>query len=219
MTAARAILLPNKGAAWAEFAGASNLIGWRYRATHEHIRAYLTSWDHLGADVSFEVLYSRERHLFGMFTSGCSCIESTCYAIYALSSHPDVIGLAFGDREQRACSPKVLRDAVASEPRAQPLVVVLTDLLRSNVWHSWVHLRNRMLHRSNLPHIIRGAVGGPAPRAFALELAPTSSTPALKANESEFENLFDSLGTSLSALLGAGYKLASPSLAMEEGDR
>jgi hypothetical protein len=71
----RALLLNPKGDAWSEFAGASNLIGWRFRATHEDLTAYLHSWDQTGSHCGFEELYARERWLFGMFSCGVSCIE------------------------------------------------------------------------------------------------------------------------------------------------
>lgn len=44
MAAARAVLLPNKVEAWKEFAGASNLIGWRFRASSEDMKTYIASW-------------------------------------------------------------------------------------------------------------------------------------------------------------------------------
>jgi hypothetical protein len=44
MAAARSVLLkPLKGSEWKEFAGASNLIGWRFRAASEDWEAYKRS--------------------------------------------------------------------------------------------------------------------------------------------------------------------------------
>ena len=60
MSCARSALLGNKGEAWTEFAGASNLIGWRFRAAFEYMRAYSDSWKANGADVSFDEIFVRD---------------------------------------------------------------------------------------------------------------------------------------------------------------
>jgi hypothetical protein len=209
MAAARAVLLPNKTEAWKEFAGASNLIGWRFRSSFEDMRTYIASWQKYGANVSFEEIYLRERALFGMFSSGVSCVESVCYASYALASHPSVLGLVFGEPEQRRCNPSQLRNALGSHSRAKALVSDLTALTNSNEWNLWVDLRNRMTHRSNLPRIIYAAVGSTPPPAKALQFAATSSTPAFEADESHLEALFLWLSKSLGQLLTGGRHLAS----------
>lgn len=209
MAAARSVLLPNKTEAWKEFAGASNLIGWRFRSSFEDMRAYIASWQKYGADVSFEEIYLRERALFGMFSSGVSCVESVCYASYALASHPSVLGLVFGESEQRRCKPSRLQNALGSHPRGQALVSALTALNNSNEWRLWDDLRNRMIHRSNLPQIIYGAVGSTPLPEKALQFAATSSTPAFEADESHLEALFLWLSKSLSQLLAGGRHLAN----------
>ncbi len=118
MAAARSIVLsPKKSEAWKELGGASNLIGWRFRSCYEDMNKYIDSWKVHGANVSFEEMYLRERALFGMFTAGVSCIESTCYALNALASHPKLLGLPFGEREQRKCNPMELKNVSRSIPR------------------------------------------------------------------------------------------------------
>ena len=208
MRAARAILLPSKAEAWREFAGASNLIGWRFRSSYEDMMSYLESWRTYGADVKFEELYLRQRALFGMFVSGVSCIESTCYAAYALASHPSLLGLPFGDAEQKKCSPAKLRTAILSHSAAPALAAALKSLIDAREWRLWVDLRNRMTHRSNLPRIIRGAVGALPPPAKALQFAATSSTPAFEADEGDLDALFVWLSQSLGELLDGGRLLA-----------
>jgi len=200
--------LPNKIDVWKEFAGASNLIGWRFRSSYENMMSYVESWRTYGADVDFEELYFRERALFGMFVSGVSCIESTCYAAYALASHPNLLGVPFGDAEQKRCNPARLKTAILPHPPAHALAAALTSLIDAQEWSLWVGLRNRMTHRSNLPRNIHGAVGAPAPPARALQFAATSSTPAFEADESHLEVLFLWLSQSLTQLLAGGCRLA-----------
>jgi hypothetical protein len=103
---ARAVLLPDEAELWTEFAGAFNLIAWRFRSAGEHCEAYQQSWTATGAHADFEELYERERSMFGMLTSGVSAVDATCYAVWALSSHASIFGLRFGEYDRRRCGPK-----------------------------------------------------------------------------------------------------------------
>ena len=94
MSAARSVLSPTMTDLWKEFAGASNLIGWRFRSGYEDMTTYVESWLESRADVSFEELYLRERALFGMFTSVVSCIESNLLCVLCLSKPPGCSGVA-----------------------------------------------------------------------------------------------------------------------------
>jgi hypothetical protein len=209
MESTKSILLLNKDDSWKKFSGASNLIGWRFRACYEDMSTYIESWVEHGANVSFEEIYMRERVLFGMFSSGVSCIESACYAVYALASHHLIYSLPFGEKEQRKCNPRSL--SVALEPFNTAKIVVdeLNSIIQSNEWKFWVDLRNRMTHRSNIPRIIRGAVGGSPPPAKVLQFAATSSTPAFEADEDHLVNLFKWLAQSLGNLLAGGGEIAT----------
>jgi hypothetical protein len=209
MESARAVLLDPKGPAWTEFAGASNLIGWRFRSSHEDFSAYLRSWNRYGAQASLEEVYRRERWLFGMFSSGVSCLETACYGIYALASHPSILGLTFGPREQFSGDPKGLREALSTHQQAATAVSTLESMLAAAEWQLWTQFRNRMAHRSNLPRVIKAAIGA-APQAFAIELAATTSSPALVADEVHLESLFDWLAKTLTNLLDLGRSLAHP---------
>ena len=207
MTAARRVLLPGKTDPWKEFGGATNLIAWRFRSCHEYLGAYAESWNKFRADVSFDEIYQRERALFGMFTCGVSCVESACYAFYALASHPSALGIRFGRIERYDSGPKALQTAIISYPRAKALVSALDKLMNADEWTEWTKLRNRMFHRSNLPRVIQGNVGGPAPAAKALQFAATSSTSALDADVSHLYDLFKWLSDSLKCLLTGASKL------------
>ncbi len=210
MTAARAVLLRVKGAAWGEFAGASNLIAWRYRNCYEQLEDYAESWEKHGGNVNFEEIYIRERNLFGTFASGVSCIEATCYACYALASHEDVLGLTFGPAQQRFCSPTSLRNALRSESKASEIVTALSALLDSDQWATWVDFRNRMTHRSNLPRHIRATLGVNArpPEMKPLEFAGTSSTPPTDGDLESFRGLLTFLSNSLKCILDGARQLA-----------
>jgi hypothetical protein len=207
MAAARSIVLtPTKSAAWKELGGASNLIGWRFRGCYEEMHTYINSWNVHGANISFEEMYLREHALFGMCNAGVSCIESTCYALYALASHPTLLGLPFGDREQRDCSPARLKESLSKHAKARALMSTLDVLINAPEWTRWATLRNRMIHRSNLPRISYGAVGTEPPPAKALDFAATSSTSAFEGDVSDLEAMFAWLASALRNLLveGAG---------------
>ena len=207
MAFARKVLLePQKSATWAEFAGASNLIAWRYRASYEDWRFYKDSLaKHSNPD--HEELYRRERSLFGMFASGVSCVESTVYSLAALASHPSLLAIPFGATEQRRCGPAALRGWVAPYATAAPLMATLDHLLSANEWNIWVDLRNRMTHRSNLPRIIVASVGAPPPPSKPINFAATSSTPAVQADPADFDALHQWLASMLASLLTSGTTL------------
>lgn len=209
MTAAKSVLLPIKTDAWKEFAGASNLIGWRFRGAAEYMDEYLESWNKLGSNVGFEELYKRERSLFGMFSSAVSCLESTSYALYALASHPAVLGVSFREAEQRKCNPLRLRNALASHARASLLVSALSAIIDSQELALLIDFRNRMTHRSNIPRVIYGAMGSELPLAKALQFAATSSSPAWEADASHLGSLFFWIASSLGRVLNSGEVLAS----------
>lgn len=209
MAAARSVMLvPTKSEAWTELGGASNLIGWRFRACHEDMRRYIESWREFGNNVSFEEIYLREKALFGMFTAGVSCIESACYALYALVSHPKLLALPFGEKEQLNCSPAELSKRLANFPDAKALTAVLNLLKTSSEWKLWMALRNRMTHRSNLPRFIYGTVGSEPARMNAQYFSATSSTPAFVAGISEHQEMYFWLSNSLRTLLVEGCSLA-----------
>ncbi len=209
MSAAKGVLLQVKNNAWKEFGGASNLIAWRFRGTYEYMNHYLKSWKELGANVGFEELYRRERSLFGMFSSAVSCLESASYASYALASHPEVLGVPFGETEQRKCNPRQLRNTLASCSPGSPLVTGLSEIIDSQEWRLLIDFRNRMNHRSNIPRVISGAMGSEPPPAKALQFSATSSSPAWEADESHLMSLFCWLTRSLGQVLIGGGLLAS----------
>jgi hypothetical protein len=211
MAEARRVLIPggNTSAAWKEFGGASNLIGWRYRASFDAWYEHRESVKAYGGGRNHEDIYQQERSLFLMFSAGVSCIESTTYALAAAASDSNVCGIAFTIKEQRACSPARLLAWLTPHPKAAKLVAALQDLLAAPEWELWVDLRNRMTHRSNLPRRHFASVGAPPPQVNPLNYAPTSSTPEVDADFAEWDALHQWLAQQLRKLLLAGTALLS----------
>jgi hypothetical protein len=212
MATGRKILLPDP--LWSEFGPASNLIAWRYRACAEDCNAYLSLWKNVGAmPNSHEEVYLRERALFGMFVSGVSCIESTCYTICALASSPKVLEPPFGPGQQRRASPFQLRRALiphAASMKTERLIKALTAIHESDDWKTWIDFRNRMAHRSNIPHRYRVIVTAEseAPPAISAQFAQTSSSSQMEAGDEAVARLFSWLSPTLEALLEGGRALA-----------
>ncbi len=205
----RAVTLPGSEAR-REFNGASNLIGWRFRACVEDKEGYMASWRQYGADVSFEAIYIRERLLFATFVSGLSSIEATIYACYAVASDQNVFGLPFNEKiKQFGSRPKQLKEKLQAINPSIALVPVLEELVTSDQWSLWKNFRNTMTHRSNLPRIIHAAIGGPLPTENPLEFAATWSSRALSGDEATFNEMLSWFARSLERLLKAGTQLVN----------
>ena len=190
--------------AWSEFGGASNLIGWRYRASSNAWRAHRLAVSSHGDGRNHEDVYEQELSLFVMFFAGVACIESTTYALAAVASHPKVCGIAFNPKEQRACNPARLLEWLTPHASAAPLVATLQRLLAASEWGLWVDLRNRMTHRSNLPRRLFVSVGSAPTTVKPLNYAPTSSTPEIDADLADWDALHRWLAQVLGKLLISG---------------
>lgn len=193
-----------------EFNGASNLIGWRYRASFEYKESYIESWRKYGANVSFEQIYTREKDFFGMFVCGVSCIESATYACHALASTESILGLVFNVKIRRfKSSPKQLLKKLINRIPDHSLTKNLKAGLESEEWEIFTAFRNSMTHSSNIPRINFGAVGSTPPPERIMQFAETWSTKALSADEEEFDKLFLWLTTFLRNILISGEELAN----------
>jgi hypothetical protein len=122
----------------------------------------------------------------------------------AAELNPGFVFQPFGEKEQRTCSPVRLKQKFASCPDAEALTDSLNLLTCSIEWQLWSDLRNRMTHRSNLPRLIRGAVGSEPPPAKILEFSATTSTPVFEGDVASLESLFAWLSRPLGSLLIAG---------------
>lgn len=209
MAEARRVLIPggSASAVWKEFGGASNLVGWRYRASFDAWHQYRSAVKASGGGRNHEEAYEQERALFLMFSAGVSCIESTAYALAAAASDANVCGIAFTGKEQRACTPTRLHTWLRPYPAAADLVAVLHALTEAPEWKLWVDLRNRMTHRSNLPRMSFASVGAPLPRVNPLNYAPTSSTPAVDTDIPDWDELHQWLAQQVRKLLLSGIAL------------
>lgn len=206
--AARRVLeTPYGSDAQNEFGGASNLIALRFRACHEDWQDYQNWFAKSETQSSHEANFRCDRALFGMFTSGVSCIEAMTYWLAALASHPHMLSLPFGAQRQRECNPSNLADWLKSYAAARTLESALRGLVDSDEWSFWVKMRNRMTHRGNLPRIVRVNVGVPTPPADALDFAGTSSTSAIRMDAAEVERCLGWLTERLRVLLEHGADL------------
>lgn len=206
--AARRVLETPYGTnAQSEFGGASNLIVWRFRACHEDWHAYQNWFAVSETQSSHEANFRCERALFGLFTSGVSCIESMTYSLAALASRPHMLSLLFNAQRQRACNPSWLAARLRPYAAGGRLERALRGLVAADEWFFWVDLRNRMTHRGKLPRIIRVNVGAPTPPAQPLDFGGTSSTPAIRMDTAEIERRLGWIADRLSTLLENGADL------------
>jgi hypothetical protein len=168
----------------------------------------MDSWREYGAGISFDEIYRREHHLFGVFVSGVSCIEAAVYACYALASSPDVLDLPFDEEIRRyRSSPKHLLAKMKTARPNAGLATALEALTLSQEWSLWTGFRNTMTHRSNFPRIIYAAMGSLPPPAKPLEFAETWSSKAMSGDESSCNTLIEWLAASLEGLLNGGIEL------------
>lgn len=206
--AARRVLeTPYSSDAQKEFGGASNLIAWRFRACDEDWRAYQNWFVVSETQSSYEANFRCDRALFGMVTSGVSCIEAMTYSLAALASHPKILSLPFDAQRQRACNPSRLADWLQPHAAASRLERALRDLVAAAEWSFWVEFRNRMTHRGNLPRIIRVNMVAPTPPAQSLDFAATSSTSATRMDTTDVERHLGWLAERLRVLLEQGADL------------
>lgn len=204
MQEARRVLISGteKSPAWKEFAGASNLISYRFRASSESWGGYKKLFSTVEPkDRGHEFIYQQELNLFTLFTAGVSCIEATIYSIAAAFSHPNVCDISFDTNKQRQCNVKALCEWLQPYNKAAELLSTLEDLKGSDEWELWVDLRNRMTHRSNLPRIIYASCGGAPQANEALNYAATSSTPQINSDFDEWDKLNEWLATTLKKIL------------------
>lgn len=199
---ARDLLTPQKPPAWAEFASASNLIAWRFRSFVESANDALAM-----ADATHEDVFRQEQMLFLAACSAASCVEATSFATHALASDTRVLGVPFGPPEQRRSNPTTVRDMLTENAASGAVTQPWVELNDASEWKLLRDLRVRMFHRSNLPRIVTGTVGGSPPPVGPTRFASTSSTPALTIDE--LPALEPWLAASISSLLLAAIALLS----------
>ena len=188
--------------AWTEFAGASNLIAWRFRSVVDDWHNYQK------IEVkTHEDIYQQERLFFNIFTSEVSCIESATYAIAAVLSHDSILNMPFGVKEQKACDPKNLHACLSKYPDAKDLAAQFKQLIDSNEWALWLNIRNRLSHRSNLPKRHFASVGMPEPTKKPLNFGQTTSTKEIDSDFSDFDALITWLSDILRSLLSEATEL------------
>lgn len=203
--AARELFTAPRPPAWAEFAGASNLIAWRFRSFVESANSALKA-----SRDTHENAYREEQMLFLAVASAVSSIEATSYATHALASDSRVLGVPFGAKEQRQCTPTTVSKMLLTQSGDHAVVQSWQALTAAPEWKLIRDLRIRMFHRSNLPSIVTGTVGGPPPAAAPTRFAQTSSTPALRIDH--VAALEPWLAATLESLLDSAIALVTPAL-------
>ncbi len=196
--------------AWTEFAGASNLIAWRFRSALESWHKY-QEIEAIKAK-THEDYYQQECLFFNMFASAVSCIESSTYAIAAILSHDSMLSMPFNAKEQKNCSPYNLHTWLLksnNQKKVEVLEKVFKSLLASDEWNRFQEIRNRLSHRSNLPRHLFASVGCATPAADLINYGGTTSTKKIEASLSDFDALVTWLSKTLCELLNAGIALMS----------
>ncbi|MDP1771453.1 MAG: hypothetical protein Q8L15_04155 [Methylobacter sp.] len=194
---------------WQEYAGAINLIGWRFRNCHEDMERWIGSLNMHGENGDFEEEYLRDRALFGFFTAGLSCIESTCYALSALAYHLALLDLPSKMDKKWYLYPKDLEKRLLERPKTVALKTKLHELTGSNEFERLKQLRDRVTHRSNLPRNQTLSISNNAHQVFA----KTNSTKLygeeteLTINELFLKDMLAWLAESVRALLVEGTRL------------
>jgi hypothetical protein len=192
-----------------EFNGASNLIGWRFRACVEYRLSYLASWKALGGSAGFEDIYARERDMYGMFACGLSTLESVTYACFAVASDTSVLSLPFSEKIRRNRSgPKYLAESLAGQTCGGRLHAALQTMLASDEWELWTDYRNTMSHRSNIPRILYASAGSAPPPSKIMQFSESWSHGPLDGDEVAFDSLGAWLTSTVRELLIGGEQLA-----------
>ncbi|MEE7624713.1 hypothetical protein V3O24_00950 [Methylobacter sp. Wu8] len=208
-TAADSILtLEIPGATWQEYAGATNLIGWRFRGCYEDMNKWIDLWNHCDK-ASSEEIYLRERALFGFFTAGLSCVETTCYALYALARHLELLDpqLLANKRDKWHSNPSEFNRLLLEQDETLALKARLQVLIASDDYKCLKDRRNRMNHRSDIPINYTLNMGAELPPTEKQDFVRTTSTEAFNLGVSELEAMFNWLATSVRDLLVEGTNL------------
>jgi hypothetical protein len=206
--------LPLKSERWQEFALASHLMLWRFRACTEHRDALIGSWRRFGADIGPEQLFQRERDFFGMLACGVSAIETTVYGCYAVASACNVIAAPFTQAaRRRESTPERLNNRLAAEAPQSRLALALDALVSAPQWRYWRDYRNTLTHRTAILPIIRASAGSPLTPAEMLNFPDRWSHQALSGDESALTALVDWLAEQQEAIMTGGAELADTVLA------
>jgi hypothetical protein len=208
--AADSILRPETSVeAWQEYAGATNLIGWRFRNCHEDMERWVGSLNTHGENGDFEEEYLRDRALFGFFTAGLSCIESTCYALLALVNHLTLLNLPPQKMDKWRLYPQDVEKYLLERPETGALKTKLKELTVSDEYERLKQVRDRVTHRSNLPRNQTLGISNNAHQVFAKTISTKlyGEETELTINELFLKDMLAWLAESVRALLVEGARL------------
>jgi hypothetical protein len=138
---------PQTNPDWAEWAGASNGIVYRYIACDEHATDLA---DSLGRDLSppQPERYRQERLLFSFFTEGLSCVECFYYGLYFAGAMIDPVAFV-SNVNRRAVTPGRVVQAYQSRFPFEQVTVSMWAVNVDASTNSWREARNVLAHRAS----------------------------------------------------------------------
>ncbi len=189
-----------------EFGPAYSAILTRYTMSHD-------GWQEYRGIKTTDNLKDRNRKdkaLFDMIIGGHSCIEITCYSLAAQAFHFWPLAIPFGEEANRKeFNLNKLKLWLKNSNECPDLVKVLSklDTKLDCEWKEWHDIRNRLIHRSNLPVVHTTYTGTKPLGTKDVDYAATGSTQPIKENFDEFDARFMWLTETLRSLLEEGTKM------------
>lgn len=127
---------------WFEFAGGWNAVAHRLRAAIEHDEAFRSTL------LSSNDRYSQEKELFGFFGSGLACLESYCYANFAIGAiiTPGSFPMTI-QKDLKRINPESTADIFTKHFAGSQLSTALQNLIGDSTFQEWNGIRNVLFHR------------------------------------------------------------------------
>jgi hypothetical protein len=137
-------------ATWREAASAWVALRYRFLACAEHDNAFTESLDTFGHAPPPHPRYVQEKHLFGFFVTGLSCVECFAYAAYIAASwaRPHVFPTATA-RDLRRINLGTTADGLTREFAGDTLATALQTFADSTDLDEWATVRHVLTHRAH----------------------------------------------------------------------
>ena len=135
---------------WTEFSSAWMAVAYRFLDATYFDEEFRASFSTYGAAPEAPERYRQERHLFGLFVSGLSAIESLCYGVCAIAweANPKHVSLA-KPGQKKGVSPESTRDRLQAHFGGDAITQTLDALIASQPYRDWVDIRNSLAHRTS----------------------------------------------------------------------
>jgi hypothetical protein len=134
--------------AWREFAAAWNAVAYRFLSCTEHDKAFTESVKRFGKTPPHFEWYIQQRELFGFFVTGFSCIESFCYALFAIGAilEPTKFPFVTPKEKKEVSWKKTINNYEGAFPNEE-LTILLSKLEENEKFKEWRTVRNILSHR------------------------------------------------------------------------